>query len=310
VTTGAFVGVVTEMLRVAAMDGSEGRRSGWRKRLALSDACADVGAGWAVRVAVIVDPGWAVRAAVIVDAGWAVRVAVIVGAGWAVRVAVIVGAGWAMRVAVIVGASRVPMIFDVEVFGRGRDGRGAAFAVDPTGVTVFVVLLLPDGHSVFDFVDDVTAGREGLGSVACTYAYPYRHLADGEVADAVYACGVFDAETLDGFSDDALALFDGERLEGFVFEVANGKAFVVVADPTFKRCVTPRGGILQLLTQFALVDSFAREAECWHGSSGSAAGDRRDEHNGVAIGEQLRPFAEFGVDCHAQHLRCEGEGVA
>ena len=95
---------------------------------------------------------------------------------------------------------------------------------------------------MFDFVDDVSAGGECFGAVACAHAYPYGHLADGQVADAVYARGVFDAEALDGFGDDALAFFDCERLEGFVFEVTDGQAFVVVADPTFERCVAAAAG--------------------------------------------------------------------
>jgi nitrite reductase/ring-hydroxylating ferredoxin subunit len=87
---------------------------------------------------------------------------------------------------------------------------------------------------MFDFVDDVSTGGEGFGAVACAHAYPDGHVADGEVSDAVYAGGVFDTETGDCFGDDAFAFFDGERLEGFVFEMADGEAFVVVANPTFE----------------------------------------------------------------------------
>src|SRR6185437_4172812 len=42
----------------------------------------------------------------------------------------------------------------------------------------------------------------------------------------------------------------------------------------------------------------------------SAAGHGRDEYDRVAVGERLRPFAEFSVHCDAQHLRREGERVA
>src|SRR4051794_5442689 len=84
-------------------------------------------------------------------------------------------------------------------------GSGAALAVDPARVTVFVMLLFPDGHAVFDFVDDVSAGRESLGAVTGADAYPNSHFADGQVTNPVYACGVFDAEALDGFRDDAIA---------------------------------------------------------------------------------------------------------
>src|SRR5882757_4078405 len=116
-----------------------------------------------------------------------------------------------------------------------RGWGGATLAINPAGVAVLVVLLLPDGHSMFDFVDDVSTCEERFRPVACADAYPNSHFAYGEVADAVYACGVFDAEAFDCFRDDAFALFDGERLECLVFQVANRQAFVVIADPTFER---------------------------------------------------------------------------
>src|ERR1700761_5693521 len=100
-------------------------------------------------------------------------------------------------------------------------GRGATFAVDPAGVAVLVVLLFPDGHSMFNLVDDVSTGLKCLSAVAGADAYPHGHFADRQVTDAVYACGVLDAETVEGFGDDAFAFLDSERLEGFVLEVTD-----------------------------------------------------------------------------------------
>ena len=59
-------------------------------------------------------------------------------------------------------------------------GRRATLAVHPAGVAVDVVLFLPDGHTMFDFIDDETAGAEGFVAMGGADAHPYRHLADAE----------------------------------------------------------------------------------------------------------------------------------
>ena len=41
----------------------------------------------------------------------------------------------------------------------------AALAVDPAGVTIQVLLLLPDGQAMLDLIDDVPAGAERLIAV-------------------------------------------------------------------------------------------------------------------------------------------------
>src|SRR5215470_10157479 len=58
--------------------------------------------------------------------------------------------------------------------------RSAPLAIHPAGVTVEVVLLLPDGQAVFDLVDNVSAGAESLVAVRRADSYPYRQLPDGE----------------------------------------------------------------------------------------------------------------------------------
>jgi hypothetical protein len=141
---------------------------------------------------------------------------------------------------------------------------GASLAIYPPGITVLVVLLFPDGHSMFDFVDDVSTREECFRTVSGAHAYPNGHLTDRQVADAVYAGGMFNAEARDCFRDDTLAFLDRQRLEGFVFQVADCESFVVVPDPTFERGVAAGGGIEQLLSQFAFVDLLAGEAECGH----------------------------------------------
>src|SRR5262249_10840396 len=54
--------------------------------------------------------------------------------------------------------------------------RSAPLAIHPAGVTVEIVLLLPDGQAVFDLIDDVSAGAESLVAVRRADTYPYRQL--------------------------------------------------------------------------------------------------------------------------------------
>src|ERR1700722_18515141 len=83
--------------------------------------------------------------------------------------------------------------------------RRAALAVHPAGVTVAVVLLLPDRDAVFDFIDDVAASQKRFLAVARADSHPHGHLAQLQITDAVYARGVFDAEALHGLGNDAFA---------------------------------------------------------------------------------------------------------
>jgi hypothetical protein len=148
----------------------------------------------------------------------------------------------AAGVGVVVMAMVVPRVVrcavvaaaGVVVIGMVNRRRGASLAIHPPGVTVLVVLLLPNRHAMFDFVDDVSACGEGFGAVARAYAHPYRHLSDRQVSNTVHAGSVLDAESGNCFGDYALTFLDGERLERFVLEVTDGKAFVVVANPAFE----------------------------------------------------------------------------
>jgi hypothetical protein len=111
---------------------------------------------------------------------------------------------------------------------------GASLAIHPSGIAILVVLFLPNGHAMFDFVDDVSTREECFRAVSGAHAYPDRHLTDRQIADAVDAGGVFNAESPDCFRDNPLAFLDRQRLESLVFEVSDGEPFVVVTDPTFE----------------------------------------------------------------------------
>jgi hypothetical protein len=196
--------------------------------------------------------------------------------------------------------TRVPVI--VMTLMRVVTRRSASLAIYPARVPIFIVLLLPNGHPVFDFIDDVTARRKGFGTMARAHSNPNRHLTYRQVTNAMHARRVLYTESLDGLGNDAFAFLNGEQLECFVLKMSNRMAFVVVADPTLERCVTACNGIEQLRAQRRVVNLLASEAECRHIAAPSTARDGRNEDYRIAVGEVLRPFAELVIYCHAQHL--------
>jgi len=59
----------------------------------------------------------------------------------------------------------------------------------------------------------------------------------------VHTARLRDAETISGLLDDALSLFDGERLERFVLESRDLTAIVMVAYPALKTDVAAAAAI-------------------------------------------------------------------
>ncbi len=148
--------------------------------------------------------------------------------------------------------------------------RCAALAVDPSGIAVFVVLLLPDGNAVFHFIDDVAARAKRLVAVARARAHPHRHIADPEIANAVHAGRALDAEALDRLGYDPLAFLHRQRLERLVLQVPNLVPFVVIAHPAFERRIPAALRIRELGAKRGGVDRRMAEAKNTHGTKSSS----------------------------------------
>jgi hypothetical protein len=116
----------------------------------------------------------------------------------------------------------------------GSGAGGAGFAVDPAGIPVGVILLLPDRDAMLDVVDDEAAGVEGLAAVRGADPDPDRKLADLQCADAVRAAGALEAKACAGFRQDALTLAGRERCERLVLQAPHRSALVVIAHPPSK----------------------------------------------------------------------------
>jgi hypothetical protein len=184
-----------------------------------------------------------------------VTVAVLVVAVIVVRV---------LTVVVIVRAADIVIVRMVAVIVLRSRGSGASLAIHPTGVTVHIVLFLPDRDSMLHFIDDVSARGECFGTMPGAYANPYRHVTDRQVPDSVYACGKCDTESLDSVGYDPLAFLDCERLERLVLEMADGKTVIVVADPALEGRIAASSGIGQLCAQLGFVDLLTRKTEHGH----------------------------------------------
>src|SRR5690606_36511870 len=116
-------------------------------------------------------------------------------------------------------------------------------AINPAAVAVRVVFLFPDREAVFYLVDDEAACGEGFGAMGGRGAGPYGDVADGEFADTMDAVGPGEAETVDGFLDDARAFLESHGFVGFIIEAVDGLASVVIAHPALEGDESAGGGI-------------------------------------------------------------------
>jgi hypothetical protein len=80
----------------------------------------------------------------------------------------------------------------------------------------------------------------------------------------VDAAGSRDAEALNGFSDDAFAFFDRQRLKGFVLKPLNLTAIVMVSDPTLEADIATTGAIFYGGAQLREIKRLIREFESAH----------------------------------------------
>ena len=85
--------------------------------------------------------------------------------------------------------------------------RRATLAVYPARIAAAVVLFLPNGHAMFDFIDDESAGIEGFAAVRGAHPDPHGHVAYTQGTDTMDARGMLHWEAPQRFGDDALAFF-------------------------------------------------------------------------------------------------------
>ena len=177
---------------------------------------------------------------------------------------------------------------------------GAALAIHPAGIAVDVVLLLPDRHAMFHFVDDEAAGAKRLVAMRGADADPHGHVADRQRrrCDARRRRASRRISS-HGLRDDALAFLLRELCERLVFQPRDGVAFVVIAHPAFERGVAAARRVAQLAPQRRGVE---RRVLKRNGVSSSAAtGGMNTTASPSCSGCDQSPNSAFDRD--AQHAR-------
>src|SRR5690348_14517453 len=75
---------------------------------------------------------------------------------------------------------------------RRRGMRRASLAIHPARIARDVMLLLPDGHTVFHLVDDEAARAESFVAMRRAHAHPHGHVLESQRAHAMHAGGTRD----------------------------------------------------------------------------------------------------------------------
>src|ERR1700733_13857101 len=114
---------------------------------------------------------------------------------------------------------------------------------------------------MFNLIDDVSAGIEGLAAVCGAHPAPPRHCAQIQRSDPVDAQGMFHREAPQRFRDDAVAFLYGQFLKSFVFKSSAFLAFVLIANPALETDVAARAQILKLAPGAFRVDGNLGKAE-------------------------------------------------
>lgn len=117
-----------------------------------------------------------------------------------------------------------------------------------------------------------------------------------------------EVELLDGFGQDPLAFFLGERLVGFILQVPYFPTLMVVAHPAFKTAEATGRGIEHFGSDQLGLNGGWLDLE-GHGTvgkdqqlaipAGSTAGDGRNEDDLIALFERCGPITEISISCAA-----------
>jgi hypothetical protein len=101
---------------------------------------------------------------------------------------------------------------------------------------VFILLLFPDGHYLFQGINDKLAGGKGLGAVGGSYGHYYGYIANGQGAFAVhYGHFLQHGPAFLGLLGYEPQLMQGHGIVGFVVQAYHPAAGALVAHRANKR---------------------------------------------------------------------------
>ncbi len=101
-------------------------------------------------------------------------------------------------------------------------------------------LFFPDGHALFDPIDTLLAGVDGVLTMCGTGGHNDRHFAQRQLADTVQHDKMENREFLPDFIRDTRHFFCREFRIGVVKETATFAALMVVTHRAQKKCLPTR----------------------------------------------------------------------
>src|SRR5882724_954387 len=162
--------------------------------------------------------------------------------------------------------------------------RRATLAVHPAGITASIMLFLPDGHAMLDFIDDETTGVEGFSAMRGTDSDPYGHIAEAQQADTMDAQSVLDRKAPQGVGNDALAFLHREFLERFIFQASDFSSLIVIPNPALEAGIAACTQVEELAPRLGGIDGRLGKAKAHHPpatggmkTTASPAASRRDQ---------------------------------
>jgi hypothetical protein len=96
------------------------------------------------------------------------------------------------------------------------------------------VLLFPDGQSLLQFVDQISASVERRSPMTGAHSDPHRDFSEFKLADPVSAADVLNFESRPGFRLNVLELRARYFIRAFIEKMENVLAFVPVPHSTRK----------------------------------------------------------------------------
>ncbi len=189
-----------------------------------------------------------------------------------------------------------------EVFGEG-------LAIGPSGA-VDELLLLPDGHGLFERVDDPAAGVEGSAAMSGGDRDEDAGFAHGEAAEAMEDGDIANGKLLDRLSAQEMHLLQGHLFVRFVVEVQGRAAAGVVANDAVEDAKGSVGTGLDGVLDGCSVDGITHEGDLRGCSGIRASADRGEDGDLVSILEGAGAGAVLLIDGNGRESQRRGIGEA
>ncbi|GBR20965.1 hypothetical protein AA3271_0866 [Gluconobacter japonicus NBRC 3271] len=149
-------------------------------------------------------------------------------------------------------------------FITGPRSRLTVMAGNPFGITIKVMLFLPNRNAMLDLINNVPTGPESRIPVRRRYTDPDSHIPDPKCSRAMHRHSVADLETGQSFLDDPFAFLYGQRGISLIFKTIHSAALIAVPHPSLKRAEPSGFRQMQTIPQRIQIDWRIRHQKVRH----------------------------------------------